>query len=66
MTLTDAESIVDELNKLTPIGSAEVVATIDGDCGVRLTSTFRDSRVASKVLGAARIEEDLGTGFTPC
>jgi hypothetical protein len=60
MTLTDAESIVDEFNKLTLVESAEVVANIDGDCSLRLIATFRDSSVASKVLGAARIEEDFG------
>jgi hypothetical protein len=60
MTLTDAESIVDEFNKLTLVEYAEVVAKSEGDCSVRLTATFRDSSIACKVLGAARIERDFG------
>jgi hypothetical protein len=59
MTLTDAESIVDEFNKLTLVEYAEVVAKSEGDCSVRLTATFRDSSIASKVLGTARAEEDF-------
>jgi hypothetical protein len=64
MTLTDAESIVDEFNKLTLVESAEVVLNSKGDWSVRLIATFRDSSIACKVIGAARIEEDFGTGFT--
>lgn len=46
------------------VESAEVVLNSKGDWSVRLIATFRDSSIASQVLGTARIEEDFGTGFT--
>jgi hypothetical protein len=64
MNLENAESIVAEFNKLTLVESAEAVANIEGDCIVRLIASFRNSSVASKVLGAARIEEDFGHRVT--
>jgi hypothetical protein len=38
----------------------EVIANSEGDWSVRLTATFRDSSIASKVLGTAKAEEDFG------
>jgi len=62
MTLDDAESIVYEFRKLTLVESAEVVANINGDWSVRLIAIFRDSSIASRVLGTARMEENFGQG----
>jgi hypothetical protein len=60
MTLKDAESIADEFRKLTLVESVEVVANIDGHWSVRLMAIFRNSSIASKVLGTARVEEEFG------
>jgi hypothetical protein len=62
MTLKDAELIADEFRKLTLVESAEVVANTDGRWSVRLIAIFRNSSIASKVLGTARVEEDFGLG----
>ncbi|MGA8655350.1 MAG: hypothetical protein WB586_04315 [Chthoniobacterales bacterium] len=62
MTLKDAKLIADEFRKLTLVESAEVVANIDGHWSVRLIAIFRNSSIASKVLGTARVEEDFGSG----
>jgi hypothetical protein len=63
MNLESAESIAEEFKKLALVESAEVVANSKGDWSVRLTATFRDASIASKVLGTARAAEDFGTGF---
>jgi hypothetical protein len=63
MNLESAESIVEQFKELGLVESAEVVANRKGDWSVRVTATFRDSSVASKVLGTARVEEHFGTGF---
>jgi hypothetical protein len=62
MTLKDAELIADEFRKLTLVESAEVVANTDGHWSVRLIAIFRNSSIAYKVLGTARVEEDFGSG----
>lgn len=60
MTHEDAELTVEEFKKLALVEFAEVVANDQGDWSVRLIATFRDSSIASKVLGAARTEQDFG------
>jgi hypothetical protein len=66
MNLENAESIVEEFKKLALVDSAEVVANSEGGWSMRLIATFRNSSIASKVLGTARAEEDFGTRFTQC
>ena len=61
MDLEEAKLVVEELSKLALVESAEVVPNSQGDWSVRLTATFRDLSIASKVLGTARVEEDFGT-----
>jgi hypothetical protein len=63
MTLKDAKLIADEFRKLTLVESAEVVANIDGHWSVRLTAILRNSSVASKILGTARVEEDFSNAI---
>jgi hypothetical protein len=59
--LREAKLVVEEFNKLALIDSAAVVANSEGDWSIRITATFRDLSIASKVLGTARAEEDFGT-----
>ena len=61
MNLKKAELIVEEFNKVALVESAEVVLNSEGDWSIRITATFRDLSMASRVLGTARAEEDFGT-----
>lgn len=61
--LGEAKSVVAEFSKLAILESAEIVPNAQGDWSVRLTATFRDLSIASKVLGTARAEEDFGTVY---
>ena len=62
MNLESAESIAEEFKKLALVESAEVVANSKGDWSVRLTATFRDASITSKVLGTARPKKTLARG----
>jgi hypothetical protein len=59
--LREAKLVVEEFHKLALVESAEVVLNSEGDWSIRITATFRDSSIASRVLGTARAEEDFGT-----
>ena len=61
MDLREAKLVVEEFHKLALVESAEVVLNSEGDWSIRITATFRDSSIASRVLGTARAEEDFGT-----
>jgi hypothetical protein len=64
MNLKNAELIIDEFNRLALVHYAEVVPNSEGDWSVRITATFGERSIACKILGAARAEEDFGTGLT--